>query len=114
MSRSAALLQRVVVLGCLVATPFLFIPEALNGFVLPKWFAIKLAALLLLVLSLLERRTRMTPLFAAPLDLPALLLFLASSIAWIWSPGTWTGLQTPSQLLSRASGTALVGNRVSE
>jgi len=100
MSRSAALLQRVVVLGCLVATPFLFIPEALNGFVVPKWFAIKLAALLLLVLSLLKGRKRTTPLFAAPLDLPALLLFLAFTIAWIWAPGTWTGLETPSQLLA--------------
>jgi len=100
MNRSATLLQRIVVLGCLVATPFLFIPEALNGFVLPKWFAIKLAALLLLVLSLLERHRRTTPLFAAPLDLPALLLFLAFGIAWTWSPGTWTGLETPSQLLA--------------
>ncbi len=100
MNRTKTLLRKLIVLACLAIAPLVFIPEALNGFVLPKWFVIKLAALLLLVLSLPRGRERMTPLFASPLDFCAVLLILAFGIAWTRSLGTWTGLQTPSQLLA--------------
>ncbi len=100
MSRIAASGQRVIILSCLVVAPLLFVPQALDPFVLPKWFVVKLAGLLLLVFSLFDMRNRAKPLFAAPLDFGALMLLLAFGIASLRTPGTWTGLQTPTQLLA--------------
>ncbi|MBN1592912.1 MAG: O-antigen ligase family protein [Candidatus Coatesbacteria bacterium] len=99
-NRVPDLLQKTILLCIIVVLPFIAIPEALDGFILPKWFAIKLAALLLLIISLIDG-CRKTPRFMAlPLDLGAILLILSFGIAWTRSLGNWTGLHTPSQLLA--------------
>lgn len=100
MSRAAVSAQTIIVLSCLVAVPFLFIPEALDGYVLPKWFGVKLASLLLAVLMLSRRGSRTARLLAAPIDLPVLLLLVAYSIAWTRSLGVWTGYDRLAQLVA--------------
>lgn len=100
LSGEAILAQRVVILSSLAIVPLLFLPAAVDPFVPPKWLAIKLAALLLLVLSLLRRGEARPRLLAAPADLCALLLLTAFTIASFRTPGTWTGLETPARILS--------------
>ncbi len=90
----------MIILSCLVVAPLLFVPQALDPFVLPKWFAIKLAGLLLVVLTLLQHSNRLGKLLATSLDLAVLLLLFAYGIAWTRSLGVWTGYDRLAQLIA--------------
>ncbi|MBN1592913.1 MAG: hypothetical protein JW941_06685, partial [Candidatus Coatesbacteria bacterium] len=68
------LFRLLLVLACLSIIPLLALPEALDGFILPKWFVIKLAALFLLIISLIDGCRRTPRFMALPLDLGAILL----------------------------------------
>lgn len=96
----AALGQRLVVLGCLITAPFVSVSDSFDCFLLPKWAVIKIAALLILLFFVLEERERRPQLLATPIDLCAVLLLGATTVASFWTPGLWTALERPVELLS--------------
>jgi len=86
--------------GCLVVTPLVFIPQAFDPFVSPRWFVIKLTALVLVVQGLASRNWWSRRLFETPLDVCACLLLLASVVGSFGTPGRWGALQRPSQIVA--------------